>query len=142
MTVANSLVLLIVNVSMPTPTALEVKRVPLSEDLLHPGDYVFIGKRDPHRTFQSIPLEPPKGWGRRLLWNLFGKKYELKQIVEFVWPEIDTVIINCPECNQPLATTRAHKIISLEPLTIETPLTCPYSKTHSFKVEQGQIVTA
>jgi hypothetical protein len=40
-------------------TALEVKRVPLSEDLLHSGDYIFIGKRGPHRTFQSIAITAP-----------------------------------------------------------------------------------
>ena len=125
------------------PTALEVKRVPLSEDLLHPGDYVFIGKREPRRRFESKPLDPPtRGVFRYLWWKWFGKKYEMKQIVEIVWPEIDTVIINCPDCNQPLATTGVHTIISLEPLTIETPLTCPYTKTHSFKVAEGKIMTA
>ena len=123
-------------------TALEVKRVPHSEDLLHPGEFVFIPKREPIRTFPSEPLEPPTGSLSRIWWNWFGKKYEIKQIVELLWPEIDTVIINCPECNQALATTKNHKIVSLEPLTIETPLTCPYSKTHTFKVEQGKIITA
>jgi hypothetical protein len=136
---------------MPTTTAQEVKRVPHSEDLLRPGDFVFIGKREPHRTFQSIPLDPPadKPGGtligdaiRFWKWKLFGPKFELKQIVELVWPEIDTVIINCPECNQPLATTRNHKIVSLEPLTIETALTCPYTKIHSFKVVEGKILLA
>jgi hypothetical protein len=131
--------------------ALEVKRVPLSEDLLHPGDYVFIGKREPRRTFHSVPLGPPSDtYGgtligdafRYLKWKWFGKKYEMKQIVEIVWPEIDTVIINCPDCNQPLATTGVHKIVSLEPLTIETALTCPYTKTHSFKVTEGKIIVA
>lgn len=134
---------------MPTTTALEVKRVPHSEDLLHPGDYVFIGKREPRRTFQSITLEPPadKYDGtiignafRYWKWRLFGKKYEIKQIVEFVWPEIDTVIINCPDCNQPLATTGVHKIVSLDPLTIESTITCPYCRIRSFDVEAGKII--
>lgn len=124
-------------------TALEVKRVPHSEDLLHPGEFVFIPKREPIRTFHSEPLEPPtRGVFRYLWWKWFGKKYEIKQIVELLWPEIDTVIINCPECNQALATTGQHKIVSLEPLTIETPLTCPYSKTHTFKVAEGKIIAA
>jgi hypothetical protein len=127
---------------MPSTTALEVKRVPRSEDLLHPGEYVFIPKREPRRTFQSIALDPPKAFGRRVLWNLFGKKYELKQIVAFVWPEIDTVVINCPDCNGTLATTGNHKIISVEPLTIEIPLTCPYTKEHTFKVAEGKIMPA
>jgi hypothetical protein len=133
-------------------TALEVKRVPRSEDLLHPGEFVFIPKREPIRKFHSEPLGPPAakyGGGtvvgdafRYWKWRFFGKKYEIKQIVELLWPEIDTVIINCPECNQALATTGQHKIVSLEPLTIETPLTCPYTKTHTFKVEQGKILAA
>jgi uncharacterized protein YbaR (Trm112 family) len=135
---------------MPT-TALEVKRVSHSEDLLHPGEFVFIPKREPIRRFHSEPIEPPadKYGGtmigdafRYLKWRLFGPKYEIKQIVELLWPEIDTVIINCPDCNQPLATTRNHTIVSLEPLTIETALTCPYSKTHTFKVAEGKIITA
>jgi uncharacterized protein YbaR (Trm112 family) len=123
-------------------TALEVKRVPHSEDLSHPGEFVFIPKREPIRKFYSEPLTPPTGAFRRLWWNWFGKKYEIKQIVELLWPEIDTVIINCPDCNQPLATTKNHAIVSLEPLTIETSLTCPYSKTHTFKVADGKIMTA
>jgi hypothetical protein len=113
-----------------------------SEDLLHPGEYVFIPKREPIRTFHSEPLAPPAGAFRRLWWNWFGKKYEIKAIVELLWPEIDTIIINCPDCNQALATTQRHKIVSLEPLTIETPLTCPYTKTHTFKVAEGKILTA
>jgi uncharacterized protein YbaR (Trm112 family) len=127
---------------MSPTTALEVKRVPHSEDLLHPGEFVFIPKREPVRTFERTPIAPPTGTFRRLWWDLFGKKYELKQIVELLWPEIDTVILNCPECNSPLATTRNHTIVSLEPLTIETPLTCPYCRTNTFKVAEGKIMTA
>jgi hypothetical protein len=127
---------------MSTSTAQEVKRVPTSEDLLHPGEFVFIPKREPIRTFESTPIAPPTGAFRRLWWDLFGKKYEIKQIVELLWPEIDTVIMNCPECNSPLATTRSHTIVSLEPLTIETPLTCPYCRTNTFKVAEGKIMTA
>jgi hypothetical protein len=127
---------------MPIPTALEVKRVPHSEELLHPGEFVFIPKREPIRTFQSTPIAPPSGLFRRLWWDLFGKKHEIKQIVELLWPEIDTVIMNCPKCNGPLATTRNHVIVRVEPLTIETPLTCPYCRTNTFKVAEGKIMPA
>ena len=132
-------------------TALEVKRVPHSEDLLHPGDYVFIGKREPRRTFHSVAIEPPleRPDGtvigdafRYLSWKLFGKKFELKPIVESVWPDIDTVIVNCPACNQAFATTQNHKILSVEPLTLNIPLTCPYCKTNTFKIEEGKISAA
>ena len=123
-------------------TAQEVKRVPHSEDLLHPGDYVFIGKREPRRTFQSIPLNPPTGRIRRLWWKWFGKKYELKPFVELQWPEIDTVIVNCPDCNQAFATTQNHEIVSIEPLTLLHPLTCPYCKTNTFKINEGKIMLA
>jgi hypothetical protein len=46
---------------MPTP--LEVKCVPLSEDLLHPGEFVFIPTREPIRKFHSEPLQTPTGAG-------------------------------------------------------------------------------
>jgi hypothetical protein len=100
---------------MPTTTAQEVKRVPHSEELLHPGDFVFIPKRQPAVTFHSVPLEPSKGWGRRMRWNLFGTKYEIQKTVTPVWPDADTVILNCPICNRPFGTTAQHKITSTDP---------------------------
>ena len=122
--------------------ALEVRRVPLSEDLLHPGDFVLVKKREPICKYERVPLTPPSGFFRRLWWNWFGKKEEIKQIIELQWPERDTVIVNCPVCNAPCATTKNHKIISLEPLTIEMPITCPYEQTTTFKVAEGKIVAA
>jgi hypothetical protein len=122
--------------------ALAVKRVPSSADLLNPGEYVFIPKRQPIRTVQQIAIDPPKNRFRRLWWNAFGKKYALREVLELLWPEIDTVIVNCPVCNGPCATTRNHKIISIEPLTLEIPLTCPYCKTQTFKVEEGTMIPA
>jgi hypothetical protein len=47
---------------MSSAAALEVKRVPRSEDLLHPGEFVFIPKREPIRTYFSVPTDPPNGW--------------------------------------------------------------------------------
>ncbi len=125
-----------------TTTALEVKRVPHSEDLLHPGDYVFVNKREPRRNVEMIPIQAPTNRFRRLWWNAFGKKYALREVLELLWPEIDTIIVNCPVCNSPCATTRNHKILSIEPLTLEIPLTCPYCKTNTFKIEEGKIMLA
>lgn len=122
--------------------ALEVRRVPLSEDLSRPGDYVYIEKRAPRVQNQHVPLSPPSGLFRRFYWNAFGKKYELKQIVELLWPDYDAVILNCPVCNGPCATTKKHKIISVEPLTLEIPLTCPYCKTKSFTITEGKLMPA
>jgi hypothetical protein len=122
--------------------ALEVRRVPSSSDLLHPGEYVFIPKRDPKITIDHQLLTPPTGFFERLLWNWFGKKYEMKQILELMWPEIDTVIINCPMCNTPCATTNRHTILSVEPLTLEIPLTCPYCKDVTFVVKEGKLMPA
>ncbi len=122
--------------------ALEVHRVSTSADLLHPGEYVFIPKRQPIRTVEQIAIDPPTNRFRRLWWNAFGKKFALREVLELLWPEIDTVIVNCPVCNGPCATTRNHKIISIEPLTLEIPLTCPYCKTQTFKVEEGKMITA
>jgi Zn finger protein HypA/HybF involved in hydrogenase expression len=75
-------------------------------------------------------------------WSWFGQKYELKQIVELLWPEQDTLILNCPACDSPCATTKNHTIISVEPLTHQIPLTCPYCKTKTFKVEEGKLMPA
>lgn len=122
--------------------ALEVRRVKSSENLLHPGEYVFIEKRSPIIRTEREPLLPPTGFFRRMYWNLFGKKYELKQFVELLWPNYDAIILNCPDCNSPCATTAKHKIISIEPLTLEIPLTCPYCKTKSFAIKDGKLMHA
>lgn len=113
-----------------------------SEDLLNPGDYVFLAKREPRRTVEQIPIEPPTGFLRHLWWEWFGRKYALREVLELLWPEQDTVILNCPVCNSPCATTKNHRIICVEPLTLEVPLTCPYCKTQTFKIVEGQIMTA
>jgi len=122
--------------------ALEVRRVRLSEDLSSPGDFVFIGKRQPRVTVERLPLEAPAGILEKLWWKFFGKKYEMKQIVEMVWPDYDAIILNCPACNGPCATTKRHKILSIEPLTLEIPLTCPYCKTKSFTITEGKLIAA
>jgi len=122
--------------------ALEVRRVPLSEDLLKPGDYVFLPKRAPIVSYERKPLEAPKGLVQQLLWHFFGKKYEMKQIIELQWPETDVAILCCPDCGGPLSTTKNHKIVSIEPLTIETPVTCPYNKNFTFTVSEGKIKPA
>lgn len=75
-----------------------------------------------------MPLDPPRGFFRRLHWHVFGKKYELKQYVELLWAEHDAIILNCPDCNGPCGATKNHKIISIEPLTLEIPLACPYAR--------------
>jgi hypothetical protein len=122
--------------------AIAVRRVPQPADLANPGDYVFIARREPRRNVERIPIEPPAGLLRRLWWDWFGKKYAIREVLELSWPEQDTVILNCPTCNTPCATTKNHKILSIEPLTLEIPLTCPYCKTETFKVEQGVIMPA
>ena len=119
--------------------ALEVRRVPHSEELLHPGDFAFISKREPDIRVERIPLTPPTGFFKLLWWKLFGKKFELKQYVELRWPNYDAVIVNCPNCNQPCASTRTHKIVSLEPLTLEIPITCPYCKSVTFEINKGTL---
>jgi len=123
-----------------TTTAQEVKRVPTSENLLHPGDFVFIPKREPIKTFESVPVPPPKGILSRWLWQRFGKRFELKPVYETVWPGIDTVVMLCPICNGPVATTKHHPIINVDPLTIEASITCPYCRTFTFKVVEGKIM--
>jgi hypothetical protein len=120
--------------------ALEVRRVTHSEDLLKPGDYCYVPKRAPIVTYERKPLEAPRGLIQKIRWHFFGEKYEMKQIVELQWPAYDVAILNCPDCNSPFATTTHHKILSVEPLTIETAVTCPYSKDITFKVSEGKIL--
>jgi hypothetical protein len=101
---------------------LEVRKVTSSESLVKPGDYVFIQKRPPLVRYERKPLEKPKFFQR-----MFRRNYELKQIVELQWPQHDAIILNCPDCNSPIATTSKHKIISLDPLTTESRQPAPYS---------------
>jgi hypothetical protein len=128
---------------MPTTTAQEVKRVSHSEELLHPGDYAFVGKREPIVITHQEPATPPQGLFRRLWWRwFFGEKMVTSKTLIPQWPDIDTVIVNCPLCNGPVATTKNHTIACLDPITIETPITCPYCRTFTFKVVEGKIMLA
>ena len=59
---------------------------------------------------------------------MFGSKHSYKEIVEIRWPDYDAIILNCPHCSQPIATTKEHRIVSIEQLHrwILLPLTiCP-----------------
>jgi hypothetical protein len=109
---------------MPT-TALEVKRVPLSEELLHSGEYVLIQKREPQRSFVSVPFPPPSGCFRFLRWKFIGPKFELKTIEQPVWPDADTIVVNCPLCKGPVATTKHHTIAAFLLELYETRTTRP-----------------
>lgn len=135
--------------------AIEVRRVPSSADLTAPGDFAFIPKREPLRRLEQVPITPPRNFFKRLVWHFFGKKQEARQFIELQWPEYDAIILNCPHCNMALATTKTHKIVSLEPLTIESPIGCEYSRSKGiatkareqeeavvFLVKAGKIIAA
>lgn len=51
---------------MEALTTFEVHRVLSSADILQPGDYCFIEKRQPTRKFEPIPVEPPRGFFDRI----------------------------------------------------------------------------
>jgi hypothetical protein len=128
---------------------LEVRRVQSSEDLIRAGDYCYIRRREPIRKFETEPTLPPDGFWRSLLWFFFGKKRITKEFIEVVWPEYDAIILMCPHCSQPIGTTKDHRIVSLEPLTIEKPLACAYSRptesappTIAFQIQDGKIMPA
>jgi hypothetical protein len=140
---------------MESLKALEVRRVATSADLMAPGDFAFVPRREPLRRIEYTPVPPPRGFFKRIVWQFFGEKRTEKQFIELQWPEYDTVILNCPYCNLPLALTRSHKIVSLEPLTIETPIGCVYSRGKGiatnareddkdivFSVKEGKIIAA
>jgi hypothetical protein len=73
-------------------------------------------------------VTPPRGFFAKIAFKLWGKKTELHQAIELQWPEYDAIILNCPHCYMPLATTMKHRITSLDPLTIESPIGCEYSR--------------
>src|ERR1039457_1518357 len=85
---------------------LEVRRVSHSEDLLIAGDYVFISARPPIVVTESIPLDAPRGFFKRLWWGWFGAKCVVKKTEEEVWAAHDVIMMVCPVCRQPLATKR------------------------------------
>ena len=95
---------------MISTTAQEVKRVPRSEDLLHPGDFVFIPKRESVETYCSVPIPPPAGFFAHLKW-FFGPKTELKFEETPVWPDADTVITTA----SPATAVRHADHLSLSP---------------------------
>jgi hypothetical protein len=138
---------------MQSLQAFEVRRVSSSGDLTAPGDFAFIPKREPLRRLEHTALPAPRNFFKRIWWSFFGTKWEVKQFIELRWPEYDAIILNCPHCNMPLATTAKHKIISLEPLTIESPIGCEYSRVKGiassvereeviFMVKEGKIIAA
>jgi hypothetical protein len=67
-------------------------------------------------------------------------KCRTARLIEPTTGRLHWAILNCPDCNQPFATKKNHKIISIEPLTVETPVTCPYSKDFTFKVSEEKIM--
>jgi hypothetical protein len=128
---------------------LELHRVPHSIDLEKPGDFAFVSKREPIREITRTPVDPPTGFLRTLWWTMFGKKYIEKETVLPLWPEYDVVVMMCPHCNQPIGTTKEHHIVSTEPLTIQQPLACAYSRptltalpTIAFQIKDGKIMPA
>jgi Zn finger protein HypA/HybF involved in hydrogenase expression len=121
-------------------TQVPAVRVKSSEDLLNKGEYVFIQARKPEVRSEKTPIAAPSGKLAQWLWLRVGKKYETKEIVTEVWPKIDTVILNCPKCNGTLGTTKEHTILSVEPLKLDLPLTCPYCRSFTFEVKEGNLI--
>jgi hypothetical protein len=105
----------------------KVSRVPASDDLEPAGDYCFVPKREPIRKFEPVALEVPTGFWRTLLWLFRGRpRAAMKELTEIVWPDYDAIVMLCPHCNRGIGTTKDHKLMSLEPLTIEKPLACAH----------------
>jgi hypothetical protein len=119
--------------------ALEVRRVKSSEDLLNPGEYVFIPARPPEITRYKKPIVAPVGFWKRFWWALFSKDYEIVETKNETWPSVDSIIIVCPQCSVPFASSKQHAILSDDPLTIDKPLTCPYTRDVTFDVVLGKL---
>jgi hypothetical protein len=129
--------------------ALELHRVLHSVDLEKPGDFAFVPKREPLREITRTPIDPPTGFFKRVFWDMFSRKYTQAETITPIWPDYDAVIVMCPHCSQPIGTTKEHHIVSTEPLTIEQPLACAYSRaslkglpTIAFQIKDGKIMPA
>jgi hypothetical protein len=134
---------------MDATQTLAVRRVSSSADLLKPGDYCFIPKREPIRTFETVTAERPKGFWRGLLWYISGAKTTAKITELPQWPDYDAIVMACPHCCQPIGTTKEHTIVSVEPLTLDKPIGCAYSRqgfntppTITFQIKDGNIMPA
>jgi hypothetical protein len=46
--------------------SLEVRRVSSSVDLMNPGEFCFVGKREPILRYQQVQTEPPQNFFKRL----------------------------------------------------------------------------
>src|ERR1039458_10154112 len=68
-----------------------VRRVQYSEDLLKRGDHFFVAMRDPIVTGKRMPLQAPHGFLKRIWWDWFGKKEELKQVIEAHFSRVRSV---------------------------------------------------
>jgi uncharacterized protein YbaR (Trm112 family) len=60
----------------------------------------------------------PSGFWARIIWVISGRKPLVKEVIETQWPEYDAIILNCPKCNQPCATSKDHHT------TMETCFLC------------------
>jgi len=49
-----------------TMESLEVRRVSSSVDLMNPGEFCFVGKREPILRYQQVQTEPPQNFFKRL----------------------------------------------------------------------------
>ena len=62
---------------------------------------------------------------KTISWAFVRKKYEIIETKNESWSEVNSIIIVCPECKVPFASSKLHSIFSEEPLTINRSLTCP-----------------
>jgi hypothetical protein len=93
---------------------------------MEPGEFYF-------RPTEVLVTTYPGFWKR-----LLSRKPSRK------WKVVQTVVMACPYCSAPIMTTPSHTIEHRAPLTIANEITCPYAPDapHSFKVVEGQIMTA
>jgi hypothetical protein len=58
---------------------------------------------------------------------------------------VETIVISCPFCGLGIMTPLDNKILQLHPLTLEKATACPYAPKdtpHSFRIEDGKVITA
>ena len=96
---------------------------------MKPGEFYFR----PNAVTRAV--EPP--WWNIFKWGSTSLKTDI----------VNTIVIDCPFCEQPILTTFDHHITQRSPLTIDTEISCPYSRAavgvaHGFLIKEGNIRAA
>ena len=121
-------------------TAQEVKRVSTPDEPLHRGDVVFLQKREPIKTFESVPCRSAERHRCALALATVREQVRTEAGVRAGMAGHRHLRHALPHLQRPNGSHEASPITSLDPLTIDAPITCPFCSTFTLKVVEGRIL--